>query len=126
MGSLNEAEVRYTIAEDDCCNNFAVYDRDHHKVGRLKNAFLDDEGNPHYAEVEIGLLHLHSVLIPLEEARADREKKELYVPYSADKIKRAPVYDDSDADLLPKEEADIRSYFGLGPESSPMPLHHRQ
>lgn len=56
---------------------YGVHDPLGRKVGRVQKLFVNDEGEPEYVRVRLGLLGLRQVLIPVESALADEERKRL-------------------------------------------------
>lgn len=56
---------------------YGVHDPMGQKVGRLEKLFVNDEGEPEYVRVGIGLFARRSVLIPVESALADEERRRL-------------------------------------------------
>ncbi len=56
---------------------YGVHDPMGQKVGRLEKLFVNGEGEPEYVRVGIGLFAWRSVLIPVENALADEERRRL-------------------------------------------------
>jgi len=56
---------------------YGVHDPLGQKIGSVRKLFVNDDGEPEYVRVGLGLLGLRSVLIPVESALADDERKRL-------------------------------------------------
>ena len=59
------------------CAGYWVRDPRGRKIGRLKRFFLNESGGPEYAEVNVGLFGLKTVLIPLQIVSVDAERRSL-------------------------------------------------
>jgi hypothetical protein len=57
------------------CAGYRVRDPRGRKVGRLKRLYLNERGEPEYAEVKVGLFGMKTVLIPLLTVTADAERR---------------------------------------------------
>jgi hypothetical protein len=56
------------------CAGYWVCDPRGRKIGRLKRLFLNESGEPEYAEVRVGFFGLRTVLIPLQTVTTDAER----------------------------------------------------
>ena len=59
------------------CAGYGVRDPLGRKIGRLKRLFLNGSGGAEYAEVNVGLFGLKTVLIPLQTVSVDAERRVL-------------------------------------------------
>ena len=57
------------------CAGYWVRDPRGRKIGRLRRLFLNESGEPEYAEIKVGLLGLKTVLIPLQSVTVDAERR---------------------------------------------------
>ena len=57
------------------CAGYGVRDPRGRKIGRLRRLFLNESGEPEYAEIKVGLLGLKTVLIPLQSVTVDAERR---------------------------------------------------
>jgi hypothetical protein len=81
------------------------------KIGKIERmcAYADDE--PKWAVVKIGMLGIHSSLVPLHDAEEDDGG--LRVVYEKQHVKNAPSVD-SDGDQLSEDDVDLlHRYYGL-------------
>jgi len=69
FGQLFEEPEKYV--------GYGVHDPMGQKIGRLQKLFVNAEAEPEYVRVGLGLFGLKSVLIPVESALADEERKRL-------------------------------------------------
>ena len=69
FGQLFEEPEKYA--------GYGVHDPLGQKIGRVQRLFVNADDEPEYVRVGIGLLGLKSVLIPVESALADEERKRL-------------------------------------------------
>ena len=54
---------------------YAVYDPVGQKIGSAKEVFVNQDGEPVYIRVRIGLLWMRRALIPVQFVQTDEEKK---------------------------------------------------
>ena len=59
------------------CAGYWVRDPLGRKIGRLKRLFLNGSGGAEYAEVEVGLFGMKTVLIPVQTVTVDSERRSL-------------------------------------------------
>jgi hypothetical protein len=59
------------------CAGYWVCDPLGRKIGRLKRLYLNENGEPEYAEVKVGLFGMKTVLIPLQTVTVDAERRSL-------------------------------------------------
>jgi hypothetical protein len=55
------------------CAGYRVRDPRGRKIGKLKRLFLNESGGAEYAEVNVGLFGLKTVLIPVQTVTVDDE-----------------------------------------------------
>ena len=68
-----------------------LYDVDHHKIGKIKQAFRGPTGSLDWVTVSTGRLHHEQKFVPI--ADADRTDEGLVVPFSKDTVAAAPTID---------------------------------
>lgn len=104
---------RFTEIEERFAG-YEVYDRDYEKVGKVDDLFVDENDQPEYIGVKMGLFGLSgSTLIPWDVVRVNEERQLVQVDAEKDKIKNAPSFDD-DTEITPEFENRIREHYGLG------------
>lgn len=66
---------------------------DDEKVGKIDDILVDEDGNPRYLDVDLGLFQKH-VLLPIGQARVDETEDVVLVPgMTKDQFKDVPEYD---------------------------------
>ena len=108
---MEERNDRFTAMEDQYAG-YTVYDRDGDKIGKVDDLFLDENDQPEYIGVKMGLLGLKSTLIPMDSVHEDQERQGLVVNQEKNVVKDAPAFDD-DSEITPEYENEVRSYYGL-------------
>lgn len=93
---------------------YKVNDSEGRKIGKVDDLFIDEKDREEYLGVSIGFLSSKSVLIPIELTTADHESGIIEVSASKDQVKDSPTFD-SDDDITPEYETQLREHFGLGP-----------
>ncbi|MFJ8804434.1 PRC-barrel domain-containing protein [Streptomyces sp. NPDC102487] len=91
----------------------AVHDPDGHKVGNVKNIYLDTAtGQPEWITVDTSLFGTHEAFIPMRDAKVVGDHLE--VTDFKDRIKEAPRVDvDSYGHLSADEEQRLYEYYGM-------------
>ncbi len=97
--------------------DYTVYDQHYEKVGKVDDLFVDENDQPEYIGVKMGLLGTKSTLIPIELVRVNDRRKLVEVAADESTIKGAPTFDD-DKDITPEYEHGVHGYFGLEPQGS--------
>src|SRR5438309_2034296 len=89
----------------------AVFDVRGEKIGKIERLCCHGEDEPKWAVVKVGLIGVHSSLVPLHDAQEDEHG--LRVVYEKDHVKDAPSVDTED-DRIGDEDADLlHRYYGL-------------
>ena len=57
------------------CAGYRVRDPRGRKIGKLKRLFLNESGGAEYAEVNVGLFGMKTVLIPVQTVTVDTERR---------------------------------------------------
>ncbi len=108
---MEERSDRFTAIE----NRFAgyeVYDQAGSKIGKVDDLFVDENDNPEYIGVKMGLLGTSSTLIPMDLVTVDESAGRLDVATDKETAKNGPAFDD-DREITPEYENQIYSYYGL-------------
>jgi uncharacterized protein (TIGR02271 family) len=92
---------------------YKVYDRYGEKIGKVDELFVDENDQPEYIGVKMGLLGTKSTLIPMDIVRDVEELRVIEVSQPKSKVKEGPTFDD-DEEITPEYEERVRSYYGLG------------
>src|SRR5215207_10230182 len=108
---MEQRTDRFTAIEDQYAG-YEVYDRNGEKVGKVDDLFVDENDQPEYMGVKMGLLGLKSTLIPWEMVRVNAKRQLIEVSESKDRIKDAPTFSD-DEEITPELEQRVYSHFGL-------------
>jgi uncharacterized protein (TIGR02271 family) len=104
-------------AIEDWYAGYTVYDNDGSKIGKVDDLFLDEQDQPEYVGVKMGLLGTSSTLIPMEVATTEEANQTITVSSDKDTVKNGPTFDD-DREITPDYETEVRSYYGLGAADS--------
>jgi uncharacterized protein (TIGR02271 family) len=104
-------EDRFAAIEDEYAG-YIVYDMHYEKIGNVDDLFVDENDQPEYLGIKMGLLGLKSTLIPWEMVRVNAKRQLIEVSESKDRIKDAPTFSD-DEEITPELEQRVYSHFGL-------------
>jgi uncharacterized protein (TIGR02271 family) len=115
-GSMEERSDRFTAIEDRFAG-YTVYDSDGDKVGKVDDLFVDENDQPEYIGVKMGLLGTRSTLIPWQMVEVREEESTLIVSADDGHVKDGPTFDD-DQEITPEFESEVYSYYGLQQSSS--------
>jgi sporulation protein YlmC with PRC-barrel domain len=90
-----------------------VSDQQGASIGKVKDIYAADSGQPMWVEVEgsFGSRDSGTVLIPL--ARLKDEDGDIGVPYSKDRIGDCPEVDTSEG-ISAESDRELRGYYGIG------------
>ena len=102
---------RFTAIEDRYAG-YTVYDPDGDKIGKVDDLFVDENDQPEYLGVKMGLLGTRSTLIPWQMVEVREEESTLIVSADDGHVKDGPTFDD-DQDITPDFENEVYSYYGL-------------
>ena len=108
---VERRDDRFTAIEDRYAD-YAVYDRDGDKIGKVDDILVDETDQPEYIGVKMGFLGLSSTLIPLELCRIDEGDRRIEVSVDKETAKNGPTFDD-DQEITPGLEERIRGHYGL-------------
>ena len=101
---FTEFEERYA--------GYEVHDRCGEKIGKVDELFIDENDQPEYIGVKMGLLGTKSTLIPIDVVGVRENRRVMEVSETKDRIKAGPDFDDDEA-ITPEYEERVRSYYGL-------------
>jgi len=113
---MEERSDRFTAIEDRFAG-YTVYDPDGDKIGKVDDLFVDENDQPEYVGVKIGLLGTRSTLIPWQMIEVREADSNLIVSADDDQVKNGPTFDD-DKEITPDFENEVYSYYGLGQTGS--------
>jgi hypothetical protein len=99
---VEQRDDRFTAIEDRY-TDYTVYDRDGDKIGKVDDIFVDENDQPEYIGVKMGLLGLSSTLIPWESCRIDEGNRRAEVSVDKETVKNGPTFDD-DEEITPDLE----------------------
>jgi uncharacterized protein (TIGR02271 family) len=108
---MEERSDRFTAIEDRYAG-YTVYDPDGDKIGKVDDLFVDENDQPEYIGVKMGLLGTRSTLIPWELVEVRETDSTLIVSADDAHVKDGPTFDD-DQDITPEFESEVYSYYGL-------------
>jgi len=108
---MEERGDRFTAIEDRYAS-YTVYDPDGDKIGRVDDLFVDENDQPEYIGVKMGLLGTRSTLIRWELVEVRDTDSTLIVSADDAHVKDGPTFDD-DQDITPEFESEVYSYYGL-------------
>jgi uncharacterized protein (TIGR02271 family) len=109
---MEKRSDRFTAVEDRFAG-YEVYDPAGEKIGKVDDLFLDEDDQPEYVGVKMGLLGTRSTLIPWEAVSStDDEGRAITVDADKDTAKNGPTFDD-DQEITPEFENEVYSYYGL-------------
>ena len=108
---MEERSDRFTAIEDQYAG-YTVYDPDGDKIGKVDDLFVDENDQPEYIGVKMGLLGTRSTLIPWQMVEVREEESTLIVSDDDGHVKDGPTFDD-DREITPEFENEVYSYYGL-------------
>jgi uncharacterized protein (TIGR02271 family) len=108
---MEERSDRFTAIEDRFAG-YTVYDNNYEKIGKVDDLFVDQNDQPEYIGVKMGLLGTRSTLIPMDLARVNDERQLIEVATDKETVKSGPSFDD-DRQITSEFENEVHSYYGL-------------
>ena len=111
MTEYEERSDRFTAFEERF-TGYEVYDQNGEKIGRVDDLFVDENDQPEYIGVKMGLLGTSSTLIPMELVTVDESAQRLVVSSDKETVKNGPTFDD-DKEIISEYENQVYSYYGL-------------
>ena len=108
---MEERSDRFTAIEDRYAS-YTVYDPAGEKIGKVDDLFVDENDQPEYIGVKIGLLGTSSTLIPWELVEVRETDSSLIVSADDAHVKDGPTFDD-DQEITPEFESEVHSYYGM-------------
>ena len=103
---------RITVPEGHFAG-YEVYDQNRQRIGEVEALYLDENDQPEYIGVTMGILGSQSTLIPMAITTVDEEAGRIVVPADKDIVMDGPTFDE-DHEMTPEDEDRVRSYYGLG------------
>ena len=107
---------RLTELEDQYAG-YEVYDRDGERIGSINDLFVDENDDLKYIGVKIGHSATKPILIPVDAARVDKERRTIEVSQPKRTVHEGPTLDD-DKKITPEFERQVRTYYGIGSSQS--------
>src|ERR671917_2728646 len=101
---------------EDAYKDYTVYDQHYEKIGKVDDLFVDENDQPEYIGVKMGLLGMSSTLIPMDMVRVNDQRQLVEVAADKDYVKDGPTFDD-DKEITPEYEQQVYSYYGLSHSS---------
>jgi uncharacterized protein (TIGR02271 family) len=92
---------------------YTVYDKNHEKLGRVDDLFVNESDEPEYIGVKMGFFGTRSTLVPMDIVRVNDERELVEVAAEKERVKDAPNFDD-DREITPDFERQVREYYGVG------------
>ncbi|MDQ3318299.1 MAG: PRC and DUF2382 domain-containing protein, partial [Actinomycetota bacterium] len=109
----DDAEEAGSLVYEERYADYEVHDRDGYRLGHVDDLFLDEDDQPEYIGVKMGLLGTRSTLIPWTAVtRADEEGRRLEVDVDQDTAANGPAFAD-DQEITPELEREVRRHYGL-------------
>src|SRR5918911_2299000 len=102
-----QRDDRFTAIED-LYAGYEVYDRNGQKIGKVDDLFVDENEQPEYIGVKMGLLGMSSTLIPWQLATEDEANRRIEVSVGKETAKDGPAFDD-DREITPEYENEVYS-----------------
>jgi uncharacterized protein (TIGR02271 family) len=103
---------RITVPEGHFAG-YEVYDRNRQRIGEVEALFLDENDQPEYIGVAMGVLGTQSTLIPMGIATVDEEVGRIVVLADKETVMGGPTFDE-DREFTSEYDDRVRSYYGLG------------
>jgi uncharacterized protein (TIGR02271 family) len=103
---------RITVPEGHFAG-YEVYDRNRQRIGEVEALFLDENDQPEYIGVAMGVLGTQSTLIPMGIATVDKEVGRIVVLADKETVMGGPTFDE-DREFTSEYDDRVRSYYGLG------------
>ena len=91
---------------------YQLYDSDGEKIGSVDDLFVDDNDALKYIGVKVEHSETRSILIPMDAARVDEERRVIEVAQPKRKMHEGPTFDDEKEITLEFEEQ-VRDHYGL-------------
>jgi sporulation protein YlmC with PRC-barrel domain len=103
---------------EDQYAGYEIYDRDGEKIGSVNDLFVDENDDLKYIGVKTGPLATKPILIPMDAARVDKERRTIEVSQPKSKVHEGPTLDE-DRKITPEFERQVRNYYGIGSSRNP-------
>ena len=97
---------------------YELYDSNGEKIGSVDDLFVDDNDDLKYIGVKVEHSGTRSILIPMDAARVDEERRVIEVLQPKRKVYEGPTFDDEKEITLEFEEQ-VRGHYGLRRLQSP-------
>jgi uncharacterized protein (TIGR02271 family) len=112
---FNPTDERYL----DRYLDYDVVDRDGEKIGTLHCMWSDHTGEAAFLGVHTGWLFGRTHVVPAQGVEVNEARHHLRLPYSTQKVKDAPSYEQT-AEMTEDKEQEVYRYYGVGtPQAVP-------
>ena len=109
----DDAEEAGGLAYKERYADYEVHGRDDERLGRVDALFIDEDDQPEYLGVKMGLLVTRSTLLPWAMVtRADEERGRLEVDVDKETATNGPAFED-DQEITPELERRVRGHYGI-------------
>lgn len=107
------------VAVRDRLANYNVYDPNRERIGQVDALFLDENDDPEYVGVRMGVQGTRSTLLPCDLVyRVDEEGERVEVTADKETARGAPTFGD-ESEITPQLEEEVRRHYGLGWAAGP-------
>jgi uncharacterized protein (TIGR02271 family) len=111
-GSTEDERGEPLGAPEERYANYGIFDQHGERIGPLSDLFVDENDEPEYVGVEMGLAGNRSVLVPVEAITVDDRQRRLVVSHPRSLVETAPSLGYED-EVTPELERQARVHYGL-------------
>jgi uncharacterized protein (TIGR02271 family) len=95
---------------EDLYAEYTVYDTHYEKIGKIDDLFVDEDDNPEYVGVKMGLLGTRAALIPVDIVRVNDRRRLVEVAADKETVKNGPTFSD-DREITSEFERQVLDYY---------------
>ena len=95
---------------EDLYSEYTVYDMHYEKIGKIDDLFVDEDDNPEYVGVKMGLLSTRTTLIPVDIVRVNDWRQLVEVAADKETVKNGPTFSD-DREITSEFERQVLDYY---------------
>jgi uncharacterized protein (TIGR02271 family) len=111
-GSTEDERGEPLGAPEERYANYGIFDQHGERIGPLSDLFIDENDEPEYVGVEMGLAGNRSVLVPVEDITVDDRQRRLVVSHPWRLVETAPSLGYED-EVTPELERRVRVHYGM-------------